>query len=84
VHAAFQFPLRVRTLAANRVEIWGGRRSAGGTAQIESKAPGGSYRPVGSATVNDAGYFKRVFRVSGAARRTYRVTLDGVSRAKKP
>jgi hypothetical protein len=34
--------------------------------------------------VNGAGYFKRVFRVSGAARRTYRVTLDGVSRAKQP
>jgi hypothetical protein len=84
VHAAFQLPLRVRVLSSNRVEIWGGRRAAGGTAQIESKARGGSYRPLGSATVNGAGYFKRVFRVSGAARRTYRVTLDGVSRAKQP
>jgi hypothetical protein len=84
VFDAFRFPLRVRALSANRVEIWGGRRTAGGTAQIESKARGGSYRPLGSAPVNAAGYFKRVFRVSGAARRTYRVTLDGVSRAKQP
>jgi hypothetical protein len=84
VHDAFRFPLRVRALSGNRVEIWGGRRTAGGTAQIESKARGGSYRPLGSATVNDAGYFRRAFRVSGAARRTYRVTLDGVSRAKQP
>jgi hypothetical protein len=84
VHAAFQLPLRVRVLSSNRVEIWGGRRETGGTAQVESKARGGGYRPLGSATVNGAGYFKRVFRVSGAARRTYRVTLDGVSRAKQP
>jgi hypothetical protein len=84
VHAAFSLPLRVRALSGNRVEIWGGRRAAGGIAQIESKPRGGSYRPLGSATVNAAGYFRRVFRVSGAPRRTYRVTLDGVSRAKKP
>jgi hypothetical protein len=84
VYDAFRLPLYVRPLSSNRVEIFGGRRSSGGTAQIESKVPGGSYRTLGSATVNKAGYFRRVFNASGAARRTYRVTLDGVSRVKKP
>jgi hypothetical protein len=84
VYEAFQLPVHVRALSGNRVEIFGGRRAAGGTAQIESKARGGSYRSLGSAAVNGAGYFRRVFNVSGAARRTYRVTLDGVTRVTQP
>ena len=49
VYDAFRLPVFVRTArAANRVEIFGGRRTLpGGTAQIESKAPGGSYRSLG-------------------------------------
>ena len=67
------------------MEIFGGRRSlSGGTAQIESKAPGASYRSLGSAEVNRSGYFRRVFKVNGAARRKYRVTLDGITRVKSP
>jgi hypothetical protein len=85
VYDAFRLPVFVRTVSANRVEIFGGRRSlAGGTAQIESKAPGASYRPLGSAEVNRSGYFRRVFKVNGAARRKYRVTLDGITRVKSP
>ena len=85
VYEAFRLPVFVRTLSANRVEVFGGRRTlAGGTAQIEAKAPGASYRSVGSAAVNAAGYFRRVFRVNGAARRKYRVTLDGITRVKRP
>jgi hypothetical protein len=84
VYEAFQLPLFVRTLSANRVEIFGGRRIPGETAQIESKAPGASYRSLGSVQVNQAGYFRRVFKVSGAARRKYRVTLGGISRVKQP
>jgi hypothetical protein len=84
VYDAFRFPLHLRVRSGNRIEIFGGRRLGPGTVQIESKAPGASYRTLGSATVNQAGYFRRVFRVSGAARRTYRATLDGVSRVKKP
>ncbi|MBA3261641.1 MAG: hypothetical protein H0T69_04045 [Thermoleophilaceae bacterium] len=85
VYDAFRLPVFVRTLSANRVEVFGVRRTlSSGTAQIESQAPGASYRSLGSAQVNQAGYFRRVFKVSGAARRRYRVTLDGISRVKLP
>jgi hypothetical protein len=85
VYDAFRLPVFVRTLSGNRVEIFGGRRTlSGGTAQIESKAPGASYRSLGTAEVNPTGYFRRVFKVNGAARRKYRVTLDGITRVKSP
>jgi hypothetical protein len=85
VYEAFSLPVFVRTLGGNRVEIFGGRRAlSSGTAQIESKAPGASYRSLGTAELNAAGYFRRVFKVNGAARRKYRVTLDGISRVKSP
>jgi hypothetical protein len=85
VYDAFRLPVFVRTLSANRVEVFGGRRTlSSGTAQIESKAPGAGYRSLGSAQVNQAGYFRRVFKVNGAARRKYRVTLDGITRVKSP
>jgi hypothetical protein len=84
VYDAFRLPLVVRAVSANRVEVWGGNRAPGGTAQIASKAPGGSYRSLGSAQVNQAGYFRRVFKVSGAARRKYKVTLGAYSRVKQP
>ena len=85
VYEAFSVPVFVRALSGNRVEIFGGRRAlSSGSAQIESKAPGGSYRSLGTATLNEAGYFRRVFKVNSAARRKYRVTLDGISRVKSP
>jgi hypothetical protein len=85
VYEAFRLPVFVRTLSANRVEVFGARRTlSGGTAQIESKAPGAGYRSLGSAPVNQAGYFRRVFKVNAAARRKYRVTLDGITRVKLP
>jgi hypothetical protein len=85
IYEAFRLPVFVRTLSANRVEVFGGRRTlTTGTAQIESKAPGAGYRSLGSAAVNPAGYFRRVFKVTGAARRKYRVTLDGITRVKRP
>jgi hypothetical protein len=85
VYEAFRLPVFVRTLSANRVEVFGARRTlSSGTAQIESKAPGAGYRALGTAQVNPAGYFRRVFKVNGAARRKYRVTLDGISRVKLP
>jgi hypothetical protein len=85
IYEAFRLPVFVRTLGANRVEVFGARRTlSSGTAQIESKAPGAGYRALGSAQVNQAGYFRRVFKVNGAARRKYRVTLDGITRVKSP
>ena len=69
--------------AANRVEIFGGRRTCRARPPpIESKAPGASYRALGSVAVNPAGYFRRVFKVKEPRGRKYRVTIDGVSRVK--
>lgn len=83
VYEAFRLPVFVRALSGGRVEVFGGRRTlSSGTAAIESKAPGASYRSLGSAEVNAAGYFRRVFKVNGAARRKFRVTLDGITRVK--
>ena len=84
VYEAFRMPLLVRSLGGNRVEVFGALRTAsGGTAQVESKPPGGRYRSRGSASVNRAGYFRRVFRVRRAFRHKFRVTLDGRSRVKR-
>src|ERR671915_264692 len=84
VYEAFRMPLFVRSLGRNRVEVFGALRSAlGGSARVESKAPGGRYRSRGSASVNRAGYFRRIFRVTNAVRHTFRVTLDGRSRTKR-
>jgi hypothetical protein len=84
VYEAFRMPLLVRSLGGNRVEVFGALRSAsGGSARVESKAPGGRYRSRGSASVNRAGYFRRIFRVTNAVRHTFRVTLDGRSRTKR-
>ena len=84
VYDAFRMPLFVRSLGGNRVEVFGGLRSAtGGSARVESKAPGGRYRSRGSAPANRAGYFRRTFRVTNAVSHTFRVTLDGRSRTKR-
>jgi hypothetical protein len=84
VYGAFRMPLLVRALGGNRVEVFGGLRSAlGGRAQVESRPKGGRYRSRGSVAVNRAGYFRRIFRVTNAVRHTFRVTLDGRSRTKR-
>jgi hypothetical protein len=85
VYAAFRMPLFVRALGRNAVEVFGGLRSAsGGSAVVESKPPGGDYRSRGSVPVNEAGYFRRVFRIRGGYRHKFRVTLGGRSRVKRP
>lgn len=85
VYAAFSLPVFVRSLGGNAVEVFGGGRGASGAAaQVESKPPGGSYRSLGSAAVNSSGYFRQVFRISGASRRKFRVTLGAQQRVKKP
>ena len=85
VYAAFSLPVLVRSLGGNAVEVFGGGRGAVGVAaQVESKAPGGSYRSLGSVPVNSAGYFRRIFRLNGASRHTFRITLGNQQRVKKP
>ena len=72
-------------LQANRVEVFGGLRTGGrAVVRIESRRRGGSYRPLGKARLSSAGYFRKVLRVSGANVRTYRVTISGHRRVKKP
>jgi hypothetical protein len=84
VYDAFRMPLLVRSLGGNAVEVFGALRSAtGGSARVESKPPGGRYRSRGSAAVNRAGYFRRIFRVRNGFRHKFRVTLDGRSRVKR-
>jgi hypothetical protein len=84
VYAAFRSPFFVRLLGGNRVEVFGGLRSAGGgSASIASRVGRGSYRPLGTATLNSAGYFRTVLRASGASRRTFRMQVGGFTRTKR-
>jgi hypothetical protein len=85
VYAAFQLPFLVRSLGADAVELFGGGRGgAGATARIEAKVRGGRYRFVANVPVNEAGYFRRIVRRKGAYRQTFRVSLGGLSRTKRP
>jgi hypothetical protein len=85
VYDAFRMPAFVRAIGTHKAEAWGGLRTApGATARIESRVGHGSYRSLGSARVSSAGYFRKVFSVSNANKRTYRITIDGRSRVKTP
>lgn len=85
VYRAFRMPLFVRPLGANAVEVFGALRTmSSGSAQVESKPRGGRYRPLGSIPVNEAGYFRQIFRLKGGFRHTFRVTLGRRSRVKRP
>ena len=85
VYRAFQLPLLVRALGADAVDLFGGGRGGpGGTARIEAKVPGGRYRSIATAPLNEAGYFSRIIRLKGAYRQTFRVTIGGISRTNRP
>jgi hypothetical protein len=85
VYDAFPMPAFVRLLGGNRVEVFGGLRAGGsGGARIAARVPGGSYRSVGSARLNSAGYFRKVVRVRRAADAKYRITIGGRRRDKSP
>ncbi len=85
VYDAFELPVFIRSLGRDAVVVFGGRRTlTGGSALIESKPPGGRYRKRGSIPVGRAGYFNQVIRVRRGFRHTFRVTLDGESRIKRP
>jgi hypothetical protein len=85
VYEAFPMPAFVRLLGGNRVEVFGGLRPGGATrASIAARVRGGSYRSVGSAPLNSAGYFRKVFRVRRAADSKYRIEIGGRTRHKSP
>ncbi|HEX2233114.1 MAG TPA: hypothetical protein VHG69_07095 [Thermoleophilaceae bacterium] len=84
VYAAFRMPFFVRLLSRNRVEVFGGLRTAGGgSASIASRRGRGSYRPLGQPGLNSSGYFRAVLRAPGAARRTYRLQIGDFTRTKR-
>jgi hypothetical protein len=85
VYDAFRMPVFVRLLGSSRVEVFGGLRTgARAVARIESRRRGGRYRALGKARLSSAGYFRKVLSVGGANDRTYRVTIRGHRRVKKP
>ena len=83
VYAAFSMPAFVRSLGSNAVEVFGRSPQVGGTAVVESRAPGRAYRSRGSIPVNGSGYFREILRIRGGARHTFRITAGGQSRVKK-
>jgi hypothetical protein len=85
VYEAFPMPAFVRLLGGNRVEVFGGLRPGGAArASIAARVRGGSYRSIGSAPLNSAGYFRKVFRVRRAANSKYRIEIGGRRRDKSP
>ncbi|MBD0280990.1 MAG: hypothetical protein ICV69_02165 [Thermoleophilaceae bacterium] len=85
VYDAFRMPTFVRLLGRDRMEVFGGLRSgSAGRAAVSARVPGGRYRSVGSAPLNSAGYFHRVFRVRRAADAKYRIEIEGRRRDKSP
>ena len=85
VYEAFPMPAFVRLLRGNRVEVFGGLRPGGAQrASIAARVRGGSYRSVGSAPLNSAGYFRKVFGVRRAADSKYRIEIGGRRRDKSP
>jgi hypothetical protein len=85
VYAAWRMPAYVRA-RGRRVEVFAGLRSAArGTAvAVYSRRKGHHYRKLGSGRVNVRGYFRKVFHVSGASHRVYRIKIAGHSRTKHP
>ena len=85
MYDAFRLPFLVRSLGGNVVELFGGGRGgAGQVARVEAKRRGGRYRVVASMTTNRAGYFRQILPLKNAFRQTFRVTLGGLSRVKRP
>ena len=84
VYNAWRMPVFVRAGGASRVSVFGGMRTApGAVATIASRGRRGGYQQVGTARLNAAGYFQRTFRVRFAGARTYRITINGLSRVKR-
>lgn len=85
VYEAFRLPFLVRSLGPDDVELFGGGRTGSGpVVRIEAKAPGHRYRSIATVSVNEAGYFRQVVHLKKAYRHSFRITLSGVSRTKRP
>jgi hypothetical protein len=78
IYNAYRLPFFVRLGRGRKIEVWGGIRSAGAgrTVTIQSRR-GGKWRKLGTATTAKRGYFRKIFRVSGAGSRKYRFKTGG-------
>jgi hypothetical protein len=85
VYRAFQTPLFVRLVSSSSVEVFGGVRIANsGTASLQV-ALGKAFRPLATVTLNRMGYFDRTFRLSSAAKRSFRLVYGSeTSNTAKP
>ena len=81
VYDAYRLPILVRRLGSNAVEVRGAARpgGAGAVVQVQQRRGSGSFQNLGGPITvrNVRGYFSARFRLSGASRRTYRLTSDG-------
>jgi hypothetical protein len=84
VYGAFRMPAFVRPLGAAAEVFAGLRFEPGATATVFSRKPGGKYHKLGTATLNSAGYFQKIFRVSSPGHRVYRIRIGSYSRTKRP
>ncbi len=85
IYAAWRMPALVLLRGGRRVQVFAGLRTAGpGTSfTVESRRRGGRYKRLGEGRVNASGYFRKLYRVSGASHRVYRITIGGRSRTKR-
>jgi hypothetical protein len=75
VYQAFKTPLFVRLISRSSVEVFGGVRGAsGGTVSLQV-AVGRSFHPLATVALNRMGYFDRNFRLSNAAKRSFRFSF---------
>lgn len=81
VYDAFRLPLMVFTKNGSSVTVWGCLRTKGPgaeTVEIQVKQ-GSSFRTISTVRVtNAAGYFKKVVKLSGAAKKTFRLKAGNI------
>lgn len=82
VYEAYRSPLVARVTSPGRVELWGAARGAprGTELRVEQRLGGGAFRSLRgpAVTTGQEGYFRRSYRISRAAERSFRFTyLDG-------
>ena len=86
VYSAYRMPAFVRLRGRSHVEVFGGLRAGvqGELVVIEARRRHGHFGRIATAHLNSSGYFRRVLRVGGAARRVYKIEIGGFTRVKRP
>ena len=81
VYTQYRFPIHVTRSGRSKVTVFGGVRTAGKGAKVTVEARTGrrgKWKRLGTATLNDRGYFRRSFTVSSPTRKTFRFRASGV------